>query len=1674
VVVDSANDRVGINKLSPVANLHVNGTVQIDGSTSITAGSLDINNDSVTMTTTGDTDITSSNIHLVGSTQVEIDASVLNLDTPEVDFSTQDTVFSIRKAVNSLKFVGKTTTPSSQGGLLHAASTSSTSLMSMDGVNDRIGILTDNPDHSLTVLGTVAVTGSVTNINSDSIIHTGVTGAYTHTTSASISSPSIAISSDNTTLTSTGKIFLDVSTVDTTAKTINIDVKDAVNAFSIESDIISIDGLNNRLGIGTTIPETALHVKVDTHIEAPATVDIDSNIITIDSVSETSVKSDVKVVIEAPAIEIDASTGIDIDTPIIDLEQNTAITLALGANSLNIDNGTVSVNSFDNSVGINTVTPTDTFTVVTPLAPSNDPFQGINVRTKGDDRDGVRVLADTTKGQVEIYSDGNKTVSILGSGSSYISGGSVGIGTDAPGELLEVSGNIRTTSTTDYISLGNPGTGPYIQGDASNNLYIGNSGTAKAVILSGGEVGIGILTPSVNNKLTVSGNTHSDTYTGDEIIITDAQISTLTPNRLIYAATGNSRLSTNDTLFYTPSGGSGGMGQIGINTLTPDSQAGLHIGDGDLRISGSSATAILAPQYSLAGGLVNGTTSTATAVVGGEGQHVVLDLRNDSDADCIAFRHSSTNNPSNIDTVSFLYKPTGSTAQVGINVGTTNMNEADSFVVGGNTHLQGDLKVDGNFLIQGTEASLEIQNLEITDKSLVVNKGGTTVDSGGAGIIINGNTNNSVLSATDIVGYIKVHESNISNLVIKAPTGNELTFDINNDVILTIDGNLTVSGPSIINQDVSTVGDVLFNSLTLTSKSINGVDIELVRSDLTTVMTQADDIQAELDVTQAGAGLSTTGTYIAGGNRQYISNAVTLDDADSILDIALRTEEIARIDSDADLQLQINNEIATRTALQAEVDLTQANIGVSTSGEYTANGSANYITTSSTVIASTEDLDTALKVEETARILNDTNIQNELDVTQAGAGLLVTGAYSPHANSNYITSAASLTNADSILDTNIKTLENLVGHGGAPHASNHKSRLDNHDSDINILDNRITGNTTFIESVSASLDERVDLDVDNNRVVATDNSSKITSTNLTSWVTGTSNQIAVTTDNNGGVVLSLPHGDFTSNSAASVGTLKLNDSSVTSNRLLSVDGNNTLQTVNDLSTWIEGTTNQISINNPSNDGTITLSLEQNINTTATPEFSNISLTGLTNNKFVTVNSTGSMSTVSLDDWILEGDGMTLTASGTDNTGVTVSHRNTSNQEDVINASEIDANSGYRKVIQDIELDEFGHITNLGTADISYGLSTTSLPGLVPALPSTSNSVHSFLNGDNQWVVYPDIAGRISTDHASLLVNSNVAYDTITLDISNTLTIGTNSVATPKPGLVHVLGNGTDDNYTILKGERRDPRIELKDTTPTTGKNFHIHSKDGYLLIGETDSVISDSTCAIKISSGEKGRVKINGITEGIGGFIGDLTGTADIAKKLDSDRAIHFSGDITGSVNTDLATGFTVSNMKVNKVQSGSVNLVTDTTGPFVNSINIGATADPNLELVTDIVSRGSSTSGAGQVVSIKTRSNVIFNQVTANKFKTNSDIAFKKNVTLIPDALEKVTRLTGVLFDWKSDDTRQAGLVANEVESIIPTVVDTDENTGMKSIEYTGIISYLVEAIKTLNKKIDTLQEKS
>jgi hypothetical protein len=71
-------------------------------------------------------------------------------------------------------------------------------------------------------------------------------------------------------------------------------------------------------------------------------------------------------------------------------------------------------------------------------------------------------------------------------------------------------------------------------------------------------------------------------------------------------------------------------------------------------------------------------------------------------------------------------------------------------------------------------------------------------------------------------------------------------------------------------------------------------------------------------------------------------------------------------------------------------------------------------------------VDGAVSAEESARIAADSAIQSELDTTQAGAGLETSGAYVAPVGSNYLGSATTLKNADSLLDTQIKSVADNV------------------------------------------------------------------------------------------------------------------------------------------------------------------------------------------------------------------------------------------------------------------------------------------------------------------------------------------------------------------------------------------------------------------------------------------------------------------------------------------------------------------------------------------------------------------------------------------------------------------------------------------------------------------------
>ena len=104
----------------------------------------------------------------------------------------------------------------------------------------------------------------------------------------------------------------------------------------------------------------------------------------------------------------------------------------------------------------------------------------------------------------------------------------------------------------------------------------------------------------------------------------------------------------------------------------------------------------------------------------------------------------------------------------------------------------------------------------------------------------------------------------------------------------------------------------------------------------------------------------------------------------------------------------------------------------------------------------------------------------------------------------------------------------------------------------------------------------------------------------------------------------------------------------------------------------------------------------------------------------------------------------------------------------------------------------------------------------------------------------------------------------------------------------------------------------------------------------------------------------------------------------------------------------------------------------------------------------------------------VIGNILASGNVTANSDISLKDNIVAIPDALDKVLQIRGVTYNRNDidDNPRQAGVIAQEVEKVLPEVVSEDAN-GIKSVAYGNMIGLLIEAIKEQQERIEKLEER-
>ena len=124
---------------------------------------------------------------------------------------------------------------------------------------------------------------------------------------------------------------------------------------------------------------------------------------------------------------------------------------------------------------------------------------------------------------------------------------------------------------------------------------------------------------------------------------------------------------------------------------------------------------------------------------------------------------------------------------------------------------------------------------------------------------------------------------------------------------------------------------------------------------------------------------------------------------------------------------------------------------------------------------------------------------------------------------------------------------------------------------------------------------------------------------------------------------------------------------------------------------------------------------------------------------------------------------------------------------------------------------------------------------------------------------------------------------------------------------------------------------------------------------------------------------------------------------------------------------------------------------------------------ILNINPSGINVTGIVTSTSVSTGNVVSSGIVTAQDFNSLSDINYKTNVETVENALVIVGSLRGVSFDWKESGTGSYGVIAQELQEVLPELVHGD---NPKTVNYNGIIGVLIEAIKELKVEVEELKK--
>lgn len=346
--------------------------------------------------------------------------------------------------------------------------------------------------------------------------------------------------------------------------------------------------------------------------------------------------------------------------------------------------------------------------------------------------------------------------------------------------------------------------------------------------------------------------------------------------------------------------------------------------------------------------------------------------------------------------------------------------------------------------------------------------------------------------------------------------------------------------------------------------------------------------------------------------------------------------------------------------------------------------------------------------------------------------------------------------------------------------------------------------------------------------------------------------------------------------------------------------------------------------------------------------------------------------------------------------------------------------------------------------------------------NAGNLLGIFANGTSN-VRIPAVNGNVNISSAG---NANILVVTGTgINVSGNANVG-NLNATTK-----VVASTLQSN--VANGTA--PLVVISQTKVA---NLNVDLLDGYT----TATADTASTVVIRDSSGNVNAnyfvgngSQLTGVVSTPGSYISSGTSNLYISGSGGSIIS-NVAGSTVFTVavsSVSIASGasLAVANANVSNIFNGTSNIKTTTSGNV--SISVGGTS--NIFVVKSTGGAGANITGTLEVSgNITSYSNIVCtNDIIAY---SSSDSRLKENIVPIENALDKIKKISGVMFDWKDgheiDRKHDTGLIAQEVEEVLPEVVVTRES-GYKAVRYEKIMGLVVQAIKELSDQVDELKKK-